>query len=505
MRAWKLLVFAACLCWALPAVAITIDDFEEGEMFLSPSANSSSLPTVVGSSTAVGGFRKLTVTNIGTTQGAVEGAVYEASGTFAHSQAAQKNGRSVLRWDGQNSISEGVFADAIDLLHDGSEKFVLRLKEVDQETSLVKITVIDRDSLSKTASVTKTLPRLIAPADFEIPFADLIASSGTPEEILSNLGGVILEFDGSNVIALDLVLDWFGTDGCTERIPTHGMNVYDDCGDCEGGNAAKDVCGICDGDGQSCLDCENVPFGDKEEDLCGDCGGTNECLDCEGTVDGFLEYDSCGICGGDGTSCLDCEGTPFGELVLDECGECGGDGKSCYDCAGQKFGDAKIDRCGVCAGDGNSCLECTEYDIREKQFVLDGYAKQQEKVIKRLLRTLKRIDDDGIYTSFIRKTASKAHELQLSNWTLSWTLPGIFSECQNQTFCVSSSNEPVLTSYRDQSGQLLKLTKKTTARIKRIKGNLDRAEIKLRKQGKLLYDDSIALSETVPLMVSSCS
>ncbi len=33
----------------------------------------------------------------------------------------------------------------------------------------------------------------------------------------------------------------------------------------------EDVCGECDGDGTSCVDCAGVPFGTKKVDLCGDC------------------------------------------------------------------------------------------------------------------------------------------------------------------------------------------------------------------------------------------
>jgi hypothetical protein len=34
--------------------------------------------------------------------------------------------------------------------------------------------------------------------------------------------------------------------------------------------------------------------------------------------------DLCGVCGGDGTSCLDCSGTPFGTATVNSCGECAG-------------------------------------------------------------------------------------------------------------------------------------------------------------------------------------
>ncbi|KAJ3099480.1 hypothetical protein HDU97_003017 [Phlyctochytrium planicorne] len=39
--------------------------------------------------------------------------------------------------------------------------------------------------------------------------------------------------------------------------------------------------------------------------------------------------DVCGVCGGDGTSCLDCLGIPFGNATVDACNVCNGSGTTC--------------------------------------------------------------------------------------------------------------------------------------------------------------------------------
>jgi hypothetical protein len=39
--------------------------------------------------------------------------------------------------------------------------------------------------------------------------------------------------------------------------------------------------------------------------------------------------DACDVCCGDGTTCLDCADTPFGTCKYDNCGVCCGDGSSC--------------------------------------------------------------------------------------------------------------------------------------------------------------------------------
>ncbi len=54
--------------------------------------------------------------------------------------------------------------------------------------------------------------------------------------------------------------------------------------------------------------------------------------DCAGTPGGIAEEDECGICEGDGTSCLDCAGVPNGDAQLDVCGVCNGLGAPCWGC-----------------------------------------------------------------------------------------------------------------------------------------------------------------------------
>merc|ERR1719204_2788401 len=54
--------------------------------------------------------------------------------------------------------------------------------------------------------------------------------------------------------------------------------------------------------------------------------GTEDCL---GVPGGTAVEDVCGICDGDGTSCLDCMGVPNGNAVLDQCDVCNGNGSSC--------------------------------------------------------------------------------------------------------------------------------------------------------------------------------
>jgi len=62
-----------------------------------------------------------------------------------------------------------------------------------------------------------------------------------------------------------------------------------------------------------------------------------------------LKLDVCGVCGGDGTSCLSgCDNRPFSNATVDLCGVCGGDGQSCLSgCDRKPYSDKKLDQCGV--------------------------------------------------------------------------------------------------------------------------------------------------------------
>lgn len=181
--------------------------------------------------------------------------------------------------------------------------------------------------------------------------------------------------------------------GAREDVNNDGFVNAQDASDLEAffsivvgsGGSLPDVCGICGGDGTSCLDCANVPNGGATVDICGVCGGQGigECgcdlsikKDCAGECGGTKVTDACGVCGGAGTT--GCDNQCNSTKVEDECGVCGGTGPDACgvcggngpgecgcdlsikkDCAGVCGGNATVDSCGVCGGTGpDACGVC---------------------------------------------------------------------------------------------------------------------------------------------------
>ena len=86
---------------------------------------------------------------------------------------------------------------------------------------------------------------------------------------------------------------------------------------------------------QGCLDpgaCNYCPKCTISDDNC-----TYDCLDCEGTKDGDAVNDVCGVCGGDGSSCVDDCGVPNGDnKCVDDCGVPHGPGAN-IQCPGGEY------------------------------------------------------------------------------------------------------------------------------------------------------------------------
>ena len=139
----------------------------------------------------------------------------------------------------------------------------------------------------------------------------------------------------------------------------------------------NDLCGVCGGDGKTCMGCDGVPNSAFRYDACGLCGDPASvefnatCKDCADTVHGSFITDDCGVCRDPASvafsragvpdkhngGCVGCDGIPNSGNELDACGVCAGLGCEpddptkrswCCDCASTAFGTHVVDFCCAC-------------------------------------------------------------------------------------------------------------------------------------------------------------
>lgn len=281
-------MFRNIIVWALGAFlllptsskAITIDNFTQDLTAISGTINVTDQQGQL-TNNAIGGARKISATKK-TGGGSTRVIVETFEGALSHSQDNGVTAFSMLTWDGVSSIGlNPAGLGGIDLTQDGADAFLLDILSFDFPNAspvVLTLTVYDAsDNSGNTFSkTTVTLNQvIIAPATVSIPFSQLQGNAN-----LNNVGAITFEVGSSSSpapSAVDLSIDGIRTNGQCTQIPGIAGKVIDQCG-------------VCGGDGQSCLDCEGVPFGTKI-------------------------LDRCEVCGGDGQSCLECNSKDITELL----------------------------------------------------------------------------------------------------------------------------------------------------------------------------------------------
>lgn len=137
------------------------------------------------------------------------------------------------------------------------------------------------------------------------------------------------------------------------------------CPGCNGNpNWREDLCGFCEpAIPNRCVDCRGIPGGGSVVDACGICGGDGTtCVGCNPLDPYNLAYqvDACGVCllPTDplfNTTCAGCDGRPNSGLQNDACGVCNGN-NTCLGCDGVAYSNLTFDNCSVCGGNGSSCI-----------------------------------------------------------------------------------------------------------------------------------------------------
>ncbi len=429
---------------------------------------------------AIGNHRTFKAT---LTQGQLGIELEAGLGVLSHSQSSGVRGWSQVTWDGDINPLEinGAGLPSINFFQDNGTAFIVNVVSFDPgfNGNPIDISLFAYDASDPTAKkysvATKTLNSSFSGNilfSFDPNQSDFTTHGvGGPADF-SNIGALEFLIDGTQDQDIDITFDYIKTNGQCDLFPDQNGRVIDECG-------------VCGGDNSSCLGCDNIP-------------------------NSGLVIDQCGVCGGDGTSCLGCDGTINSGLELDQCGVCGGNGTSCLDCAGTPFGVASVDQCGVCGGDGISCVTCDEVNIFETQAQLDGLAKEQEFIVRAVLKLLGKVSTvAGVdLSNYISTQKKNAHSLQISNWILSWTLPSVNNVCENaEQVCISSSNASILTTYRGQALELKKIALKAIKKIKKLGGAATYGgKITQYKVGaETTYSNAMNLSHTVPEVNYACS
>jgi hypothetical protein len=126
-----------------------------------------------------------------------------------------------------------------------------------------------------------TTATIVAPISVQLPDGSTYVDDGTaclaPQGYIDDAGTIWNSFS-----------EWYaatGGGGSTTSPPANPpptCDYYDCSGVCDG-TTWDDVCGVCGGDGSSCIACASY--------------------DCYGNCNGWAAYDVCGVCDGDGSEC----------------------------------------------------------------------------------------------------------------------------------------------------------------------------------------------------------
>jgi hypothetical protein len=228
-------------------------------------------------------------------------------------------------------------------------------------------------------------------------------------------------------------------------------------------------------------------------------------VDCAGQVGGTAKPDICGVCGGNGSTCVDCAGMPNGGAVVDKCGVCGGN-NACVDCKGVVNGGAQLDRCGVCAGDGKSCLGCTQSDVTETLFAMDNNAKDARANVTLALRRLIKVKDNAENRAFAQRISEQAAAGYTAAWEFTWKTPKIINACTNTQACTQTDNSVNLNAFDTAVDTLRELAKQVVRQIRKSRGGkLVSSDQQFSRKADDLANASKQLSASVPRFSSTCS
>lgn len=300
----KSYLFLFLLLSSLPleCFALTLDDFiypgSQTVGALPGQTNASG----VNSEFALGGTRVLKVEAFGAPFDTLDITATISQGRFASSQDVDIKGRSVVEWDATTDIPSNHFAlGGIDLTQDGGNAFLVVIKQQDLPVNIV-LEAYDTQGapashgsrllLRQTDPVSQAAPKTLT-----FPFSSFVPIGPSGGADFTKLGLLRLIIDGGNDSDVDIQIERIATNGKCVQMPIRDAKVVDECG-------------VCAGDNTSCADCKGIPNGQTLPGSACSTGNSGACS--TGTYNqncictGPIPFDRCGICGGDGKSCIEC-------------------------------------------------------------------------------------------------------------------------------------------------------------------------------------------------------
>ena len=152
---------------------------------------------------------------------------------------------------------------------------------------------------------------------------------------------------------------------------------------------------------------------------------------------------------------------------------------------------------------------CSESDISAQLFALDGGARQQEKLIESVLRSLKRLaKNNSSVKSKVNKIVSaaqpEAERLANANWQFTWSIPKIVQTCEQSPFCVQTDLTPIAGNYETNNLKLNQLLGDVVKQALKLRAINKKASTQKIKTGDNLFNTNKGLINGIPKSNTTC-
>ena len=147
--------------------------------------------------------------------------------------------------------------------------------------------------------------------------------------------------------------------------------------------------------------------------------------------------------------------------------------------------------------------QCTEIDIKDSQFILDGGSFAQLGLLKTTLNKFRKAGGKKKVSKSIFQQGKNAYA---QGWVATWTLPSKQFQCANNSFCATTSNVSVLSSYFGAVEELQSLIKNAANKYKKaaLKSGKTVSIKPIIKESKELVEKVIGESSLIPSSNDLC-